>query len=131
MKGMCNIYVSVCIYPTHLQLTRCNTRSIFKQSKAGLNSEFFFPQTGCLTKAKEPNLPYYLPIVGGRKDGFMPLCCKKIMDFYTRKHTHIRTHTNRYVYIYIYIYTWSIQEIITLIIFSREVDERECKYLRV
>ena len=44
----------------------------FKRSKAGVNSEFFFSETGCLTKAKGSNLPYYLPIAGGRNDGFIP-----------------------------------------------------------
>ena len=32
----------------------------------GLNSEFSFSQTSCLTKVEEPSLPYYLPIPGGR-----------------------------------------------------------------
>ena len=41
----------------------CDTRSIFK---------FFFSQTSCLIEAKEPSLPYYFPIAGGRTDGFMP-----------------------------------------------------------
>ena len=49
-----------------------DTRSIFKQSLTGLNSEFSFSQTSCLTKAEEPSLPYYLPIDGGRIIGFMP-----------------------------------------------------------
>ena len=31
----------------------------FKQSLTGLNSEFSFSQTSCLTKAEEPSLPYY------------------------------------------------------------------------
>ena len=43
-----------------------NTRSIFKRSLTGLNSEFSFSETSCLTKAEEPSLPYYLPIAGGR-----------------------------------------------------------------
>ena len=43
------------------------TRSIFKWSTAGLNSEFSF-QNGCLTKEKEPSLHYYLHIAGRRKD---------------------------------------------------------------
>ena len=42
-----------------------DTRSIFKQSLTGLNSEFSFSLTSCLTKAEEPSLPYYLPIAGG------------------------------------------------------------------
>ena len=43
-----------------------DTRSIFKQSLTGFNSEFSFSETSCLTKAEEPSLPYYLPIAGGR-----------------------------------------------------------------
>ena len=42
-----------------------DTRSIFKRSLTGLNSEFSFSQTSCLTKAEEPSLSYYLPIAGG------------------------------------------------------------------
>ena len=37
-----------------------DTRSIFKWSLTGLNSEFSFSKTSCLTKAKESSLPYYL-----------------------------------------------------------------------
>ena len=48
-----------------------DTRSIFKRSLTGLNSEFSFSQTSCLTKAEEPSLPYYLPIAGGRIIGFI------------------------------------------------------------
>ena len=40
--------------------------SIFKPSLTGLNSEFSFSKTYCLTKAEEHSLPYYLPIAGGR-----------------------------------------------------------------
>ena len=47
-------------------------RSIFKRSLTGLNSEFSFSQTSCLTKAEEPSLSYYLPIAGGRIIGFIP-----------------------------------------------------------
>ena len=39
-----------------------DTRPIFKRSLTGLNLEFSFSQTSCLTKAEEPSLPYYLPI---------------------------------------------------------------------
>ena len=49
-----------------------DTRSIFKRSLTGLNSEFSFSKTSCLTKAEEPSLPYYLPIAGGRIIGFIP-----------------------------------------------------------
>ena len=38
-----------------------DTRSIFKRSLTGLNSEFSFSQTSCLNKAEEPSLSYYLP----------------------------------------------------------------------
>ena len=48
-----------------------DTRSIFKQSLTGLNSEFSF-LTSCLTKAEEPSLPYYLLIAGGRIIGLIP-----------------------------------------------------------
>ena len=49
-----------------------DTRSLFKLSLTGLNSEFSFSKTSCLTKAEETSLPYYLPIVGGRIIGFIP-----------------------------------------------------------
>ena len=46
--------------------------NFFKRSLTGLNSEFSFSYTSCLTKAEEPSLPYYLPIAGGRIIGFIP-----------------------------------------------------------
>ena len=50
-----------------------DTRSIcFKRSLTGLNSEFSFSLTSCLTKAQEPSLSYYLPIAIGRIIGFIP-----------------------------------------------------------
>ena len=49
-----------------------DTRSIFKRSLTGFNSEFSFSQTSCLTKAEEPHLPYYLSIAGGRIIGLIP-----------------------------------------------------------
>ena len=49
-----------------------DTRSIFKRSFIGLNSEFSFSLTSCLTKAEEPSLPYYLRIAGERIIGFIP-----------------------------------------------------------
>ena len=48
-----------------------DTRSIFKQSLTGFNSEFSFSKTSCLPKAEEPRLPYHLPIAGGRIIGFI------------------------------------------------------------
>ena len=44
---------------------RCECQ-FFKLSLTGLNSEFSFFKTGCHTKIKKPNLPYYLLIAGGR-----------------------------------------------------------------
>ena len=38
----------------------------------GLNSEFSFSKTSCLTKNEEPSLPDYLSIAGGRIIGFIP-----------------------------------------------------------
>ena len=49
-----------------------DTRSIFKRRLTGLNSEFSFSYTSCLTKAEEISLSYYLPIAGGRIIGFIP-----------------------------------------------------------
>ena len=49
-----------------------DTRSTFKRSLTGLNSEFSFSKTSCLTKTEEPSLSYYLPIAGGRIIGFIP-----------------------------------------------------------
>ena len=49
-----------------------DTRSIFKRSLTGFNSEFSFSWTSCLNKAEEPSLSYYLPIAGGRIIGFIP-----------------------------------------------------------
>ena len=49
-----------------------DTRSIFKRSLTGLNSEFSFSLTSCLTNAEEPSLSYYLPIAGRRIIGFIP-----------------------------------------------------------
>ena len=48
------------------------TRSFFKRSLTGLNSEFSVSKTSCLTKAGEPSLSYYLHIDGGRIIGFIP-----------------------------------------------------------
>ena len=49
----------------------CDTRTVVKQSTVGLNLNFFFFYSGCPTKAKEPSLPYYSPITGERRNGFM------------------------------------------------------------
>ena len=60
------------IFTNSLPRTGYDTRSIFKPSLTGLNSEFFFSYTSCLKKAKEPSLPNYLAIAGGRIIGFIP-----------------------------------------------------------
>ena len=54
-----------------------DTRSIFKRSLTGFNSEFSFSYTSCLTKAEEPSLSYYLPIAGGRIIGF--ICFPRVL----------------------------------------------------
>ena len=68
------IWVSF-VYPIYLTppLGQDMTQGqFFKRSLAGLNSEFSFSKTSCLTKAEEPSLPYYLPIAGGRIIVFIP-----------------------------------------------------------
>ena len=63
----------VSLYSTNPSaLAGCDTRLISKQSLTCLNSEFSFSLTSYLTKVKEPNLPYYSPIAGGRIIGFIP-----------------------------------------------------------
>ena len=42
------------------------------QSSTSINLELSFIYIGCLTKAKEISLPYYLPIAWGRAIGFIP-----------------------------------------------------------
>ena len=51
-----------CIYPTPSPRARSYTRSIFKPSKADLNSEISFSLTGCLTKVTQSAHSY-----GGEK----------------------------------------------------------------
>ena len=60
------------IFTNPSTLVGYDTRSIFKQSLIGLNSEFSVSWTSCLTKAEETSLSYYLPIAGGRIIGFIP-----------------------------------------------------------
>ena len=47
---------------THSHKAECVTISIYTLNKAGLNSLFSSFLTGCYTKAKQLNLPYYLHI---------------------------------------------------------------------
>ena len=60
------IIINIIIIPNPSARARYDTRSIFKRSLTGLNSEFSFSKTSCLTKAEELSLSYYLPIAGGR-----------------------------------------------------------------
>ena len=60
------------IFSNPFTRTGYDTRSIFKRSLTGFNSEFSFSKTSCLTKAEEPSLSYYLPIAGGKIIGFIP-----------------------------------------------------------
>ena len=122
------IFTNPCARPGY------NTRSIFKWSLTGLNSEFSFSQTSCLTKAEEPSLSYCLPIAGGRIIGFIPfprvlvrcemqsvLCriwtCVAVsisyddnhytMGTFIFHHIYITIYTELYIYIYIYNYSRS------------------------
>ena len=80
------VWIQICFFPRLIALPRLepiftnpsaragfDTRSIFKRILTGLNSEFSFSQTSCLTKAEDSSLPYYLPIAGGRIIGFIPV----------------------------------------------------------
>ena len=46
--------------------------SIWQLERSSLNSEFFFSDPNSYTKVREPWLPFYLPIAGGRIVGFIP-----------------------------------------------------------
>ena len=68
-------YLNLSIYPylpNPSARAGYDTSSNFKRSLSGLNSEFSFSQTSCLTKAEKPSLPYYLPITERRIIGFIP-----------------------------------------------------------
>ena len=66
---MIDASIYVCSYPNSTSLAGCDTRSFLKRSATGLNAVFSFILTRCLTKAKEPILPYYLFIdVGEQKE---------------------------------------------------------------
>ena len=66
------IYFSLILFTNPSARAGYDTRSIFKLHLTGLNSEFSFSKTSYFTTAKEPSLPYYLPIAGGRIIGFIP-----------------------------------------------------------
>ena len=68
-EGNNNSYVIIFTNPS--ARAGYDTRSIFMRSLTGLNSEFSFAWTSCLTNAEEPSLPYYLSIAGGWVIGFI------------------------------------------------------------
>ena len=99
----------------------------FKRSLTGLNSEFSFSWTSCLSKAEEPCLSYYLPKAGGRIIWFIPFprvlvlcemqsvssriwtrvavsnsCVDNHYTLSTHTHTHTQTHTHTHIYIFIH-----------------------------
>ena len=65
-------YIYIYIFTNPFTRAGYDTRSIYKQSLTGMNSEFSFSWTSCLNKAEEPRLPYYLPIAGGRNNWIHP-----------------------------------------------------------
>ena len=72
VKTVHTFYGGITYLPNPYARAGYDTRSIFKRSLTGFNSEFSFSKTSCFTKEEEPNLPYYLPIAGGRIIGFIP-----------------------------------------------------------
>ena len=71
-RGARNALFSLVLFTNPSAWAGYDTRSVFKRSLTGFNSEFSFSYTSCLTKAEEPSLSYYLPIAGGRIIGFIP-----------------------------------------------------------
>ena len=61
----------VCIYQP-LCMGKMWHKVNFKQILTRLKLNFFFSLIGCLIKAKEPSLSYYLPFAGGRIIRFIP-----------------------------------------------------------
>ena len=65
--------VCVCVFTINPSTrTACDVRSFLKRDLTGLSSEFYFSYTGCQNKVKEPTLPYYFHLTGGRIVGFIP-----------------------------------------------------------
>ena len=66
-------FPKVGIHPTPPQW--CGTVSDLKRNCAGFNSKFSFSKIGCLTKAKDPSQPRYLPTVGKKNqvDSYLSL----------------------------------------------------------
>ena len=55
--------------------------------KLVLNLEIFFSKTGCITKTKEPNLFYYLPITSGENE-YIDAFSKGITTKWKHKQSH-------------------------------------------
>ena len=78
-----------------------DTRSIFKQSLTGLNSELSFSLTSCLTKAEEPSLPYYLPILLLIYLFIYLFLCTTEMYLYSLAYQYMIIHTCIYVLLFL------------------------------
>ena len=97
-----------------------DTRSIFKRSLTGFNSEFSFSKTSCLTKTEEPSLPYYLPIAGGRIIGFihfprvLVLCEMQSVSsrIWTRVAVSISCDDNHYTIQFLTVLHWFITQVL-------------------
>ena len=72
--GSLGIHCNHCIYiyPTPPLGQDMTQGQFFKRILTGLNSEFSFSYTSCLSKPEEPSLSYYLPIAGERIIGLIP-----------------------------------------------------------
>ena len=73
-------FVFVYIYLPLPQEQDATQGQFFKQSSTDLNSEFSL-KTNCRTKAEEPQLPYHLPITGGRIIGFILFPMENVNSF--------------------------------------------------
>ena len=116
------IYIYIYIYQPHIYIyiftnPGYDTRSIFERSLTGLNSEFSFSLTSCLTKAEEPGLRYYFTH-SWRENNWIHTFPKDMSGIiwnqsrvavsisYDDKHYTTGTwYIYIYIYIYIYLYT--------------------------
>ena len=74
---------NVCIYPTHPLRAGCDTRSVFKESKAGFNFKFSFSSNGYREKAlnfKNPVCPNIFPVTEIGIDAVMPFLRVFVQD---------------------------------------------------
>ena len=123
----------ICIYQPLRTGRIWHKVNFFKRSLTGLNSKFSFSY--CLTKTKEPSLPYYLPISGGKLIGFIPFPVVLVLfemqsisswiwtrvddgNYYSMGISLFNTHRH-YVYIYVYIYIYIY---IYIIYIKREIE---------